>query len=298
MRILLTGGTGMIGRALCRRWQEQGHDLIIWSRRPQQVPSVCKGARGVARLQEIAADEVIDVVVNLAGAPIADRRWSESRRKVLWQSRVELTRELVSWLGQRPSVPRILLSGSAVGWYGEGGDQSFDESTPAGKPDFASALCAAWEQEAKSAAALGVRVVLLRTAPVLARKEGMLTRLVLPFSLGLGGRLGSGQQWMPWIHLDDAVGLIDFLLQQDACSEVFNVCAPEPVRNSEFTRALARVLRRPAILAVPAWVLKLLLGDMSALLLGSQRVYPQRALAAGYRFRYPELAPALQSLLR
>jgi len=298
MRILLTGGTGMIGRALCRKWKDQGHDLIVWSRRPQQVPALCSGARGAARLDEIDSHELIDAVVNLAGAPIADRPWTEARRKVLWRSRVDLTRELVSWLGQQRQLPSTLLSGSAAGWYGQGGDQQLDETSPAGKVDFASQLCAAWESEAERARELGMRLVLLRTAPVLAPEGGMLARLVPLFSLGLGGRLGSGQQWMPWIHLDDQVGLIEFLLQHEECVGVFNACSPEPVRNAAFTQALARTLRRPAILPAPSWALKLALGEMSALLLGSQRIYPRRTRDAGYRFRHPELEPALQNLLR
>jgi uncharacterized protein (TIGR01777 family) len=297
MRILLTGGTGMIGRALCRRWQSQGHDLIVWSRRPQQVPALCSGARGVAKLREIESDEAIDAVVNFAGAPIADWPWTAARREILWQSRVDLTRELVSWLGQQRQVPSTLLSGSAVGWYGEGGDRQLDETSPAGKEDFASRLCAAWEHEGERAGEFGMRVVLLRTAPVLAPKKGMLARLVPQFSLGLGGRLGSGQQWMPWIHLDDQVGLIEFLLQREECAGVFNACSPDPVRNAAFTQALARTLRRPAILPAPSWVLKLALGEMSTLLLGSQRINPRRTLDAGYRFYHPKLEPALHNLL-
>ncbi|WP_159912476.1 TIGR01777 family oxidoreductase [Pantoea sp. 18069] len=298
MRILLTGGTGLIGRALCQHWQRQGHELFVWSRRPEQVAALCSGARGVARLQELDGAPAMDAVVNLAGAPIADRRWTRARRELLWRSRVDLTRTLVDWMGRQPAPPRVLLSGSAVGWYGDGGDQPLDENSAATRADFGSRLCAAWEQEARQARQWGVRVALLRTAPVLAPQGGVLGRLLPPFRLGLGGRLGSGRQWMPWIHIDDMVALIDHLLRRDDCSGVFNACAPEAVRNLEFTRTLAHALHRPAVLPAPAWALRLALGEMSVLLLGGQRLSPRRTQAAGFEWRHPTLAPALAQLLR
>ncbi|WP_019938733.1 TIGR01777 family oxidoreductase [Bordetella sp. FB-8] len=298
MKILLTGGTGLIGRALCRRWAGDGHHLIVWSRRPKEVPALCSGARGVARLEEIDDVDTPDAVVNLAGAPIADRPWSAARKKLLWDSRVALTRELVQWLGCLPLPPRVLLSGSAAGWYGDRGEQSIDETdTTGGSPgDFGSRLCAAWEDEARRAQTAHTRVVLLRTASVLAAQGGMLARLRLPFRLGLGGRLGSGRQWLPWIHLDDATGLIDFLLEHEDCRGPYNICAPRSVRNADFTRALAASLRRPACLPVPAWALRLGLGEMSGLLLGGQRLLARRADEAGYRFQFPDLDAALRDL--
>jgi len=297
MRILLTGGTGLIGRELCRLWAAQGHELVVWSRRPEQVAALCSGARGIARLDQLDAGAPLDAVVNLAGAPIADRPWTAKRRQLLWDSRIALTRELVDWLASRPLKPRVLLSGSAVGWYGDGGERRLDESSPAGSEDFASQLCFAWEEAAQRAAELGIRVVLIRTAPVLAAKGGMLGRLLLPFRLGLGGPMGSGRQWMPWIHIADEVGLIDFLLQHEGCSGPYNACAPMPVRNAEFARSLGRVLHRPALLPAPACVLRLALGEMADLLLGGQHLQPQRTLDAGYRFRFPELEAALTDLL-
>ncbi|MBP7327528.1 MAG: TIGR01777 family oxidoreductase, partial [Alicycliphilus sp.] len=205
MRILLTGGTGLIGRALCQHWQRQGHDLFVWSRDPAQVPRLCSGAQGIAQLQALDGSAPLDAVVNLAGAPIADRPWTAARRDLLWRSRVDLTRTLVDWMGRQAAPPRVLLSGSAVGWYGDRGEQWLAEDSAPGNADFGSRLCVAWEQEAERARQWGVRVALLRTAPVLAPQGGMLARLLPPFRLGLGGRLGSGQQWMPWIHLDDQV---------------------------------------------------------------------------------------------
>ena len=297
MRILLTGGTGLIGRALCEHWQRQGHELFVWSRRPDQVAALCSGARGVAQLQQLEGLPPLDAVVNLAGAPIADRPWTKARRELLWRSRVDLTRTLVEWLGRQRVPPRVLLSGSATGWYGDGGEQPLDEHSAAVQPDFGSRLCAAWEQEADKARQAGMRVALLRTAPVLAPQGGVLGRLLPPFRLGLGGRLGSGRQWMPWIHIDDQVALIDHLLQRDDCSGIFNACAPAPVRNLEFTQTLARALHRPAVLPAPAWALRLALGEMSVLLLGGQRLAPRRAQDAGFEWRQPTLAPALAQLL-
>jgi len=296
MRILLTGGTGLIGRALCQYWRSQGRQLWGWSRNPLQVPELCSGAQGIARLQDLDDVGPMDAVINLAGAPIVDRPWTEARRTVLWRSRVDLTRTLVDWMGRQTVPPRILLSGSAVGWYGDRGDEWLNEDSEPGQNDFGSRLCVAWEQEAQRASQWGVRVALLRTAPVLAAQGGMLTRLLPVFRLGLGGRLGDGRQWMPWIHIDDQVALIDHLLRHE-CSGAFNACAPEAVRNSDFTRRLARALRRPAMMPVPAWALRLALGEMSVLLLGGQRLAPIRAEAAGFTWKHPELTEALAQLL-
>lgn len=293
----MTGGTGLIGQALCRHWGAQGHALVVWSRTPERVAASWASAQGVASLRELDAAEPFDAVVNLAGAPIADRPWTQHRRKVLWRSRIDLTRELVDWLGQSAQRPRVFLSGSATGWYGDRADVQLDEGSSPGHADFGSRLCVAWEDEAKRAEQLGTRVVLLRTAPVLARNGGMLPRLRLPFSMGLGGRLGSGRQWMPWIHLDDEVGLIDFLLQREDCRGAFNACAPHLVCNAEFAQALARALHRPMLFSVPEWALRMALGEMSVLLLGSQRVAPTRAMEAGYRFRFSRLEDALTDLL-
>ena len=298
MHILLTGGTGLIGRALCAHWKAQGHRLTVWSRQPEHVGALCAGAHGVARLSDVAPDNAPDVVVNLTGAPIADRPWTAARRRQLWASRVDVTDELVRWMGQLPRTPQALLSASAVGWYGDRQEQALDEhSPPPTVADFGSTLCQAWEAAALRARALGVRVALLRIAPVLAPQGGMLARLRLPFMLGLGGRLGSGAQWMPWVHVDDVVGLFDHVLCNPGCQGVFNACAPGAVRNAAFTQALAGALHRPAILPAPAWALRLLLGDMAVLLLGSQQVQPQRTLQAGYAFRHPELGAALRPLV-
>ena len=298
MHILLTGGTGLIGRALCQLWLRQGYQLTVWSRRPERVAALCgNGVRGIARLEELA-DAPLDAVINLAGAPIADRPWTNKRKALLWDSRVALTERLLAWLEARPQRPRVLISGSAVGWYGDGGERELHESDAPVVEDFAAQLCGAWEETAQRAEALGMRVVLLRTGLVLASDGGFLKRLLLPFRLGLGGPIGNGRQWMPWIHLQDQIGLIDFLLQRDDARGPYNACAPQPARNRDFARALGRALHRPALLPVPGPLLRLGLGELSGLLLGGQKALPQRALADGYVFRFTDLDSALADLLK
>ncbi len=201
MHILLTGGTGLMGRRLCARWRQAGHRLTVFSRRPQQVESLCGvGVRGIDRFDEYG-DQPLDAVVNLAGEPIADKPWSHKRKALLWESRVRLTERLVEWLDAREQRPDLLLSGSAVGWYGDSGERPVTEEGAAAGEDFASELCLAWEQIAREAEKLGTRVVLLRTGLVLAPEGGFLGRLLPLYRLGLGGPLGDGRQWMPWIHL-------------------------------------------------------------------------------------------------
>lgn len=297
MHILLTGGTGLIGRGLCRHWTQQGHQLTVWSRTPQRVAELCGAqVRGIGGLDEIG-EQALDAVVNLAGAPIADRPWTRKRKSLLWASRITLTEQLLAWLQQRQQKPRVLLSGSAVGWYGDGGERELKEDSPQITDDFGAQLCGAWEETAQRAEALGIRVVLVRTGLVLAADGGFLARLLLPFRLGLGGPVGDGRQWMPWIHLADQIALIDFLLQQDQASGPYNACAPEPVRNADFARALGRVLHRPALLPAPAFLLRMAFGELAGLLLGGQRALPARLQDAGFRFRFTDLDIALADLL-
>lgn len=297
MHILLTGGNGLIGQHLCQFWRGQGHRLTVWSRRPEQVPRLCgTGVRGIARLEDLAADEPVDAVINLAGAPIAERPWTGARRNLLWASRITLTEQLLAWLGSREQRPEVLISGSAVGWYGDGGERELTEASPPVREDFASQLCIAWEETALRAESLGIRVVLVRTGLVLASDGGFLSRLRLPFKMGLGGPLGNGRQWMPWVHIEDQVALIDFLLQRKDASGPYNACAPEPVRNRAFAKALGRAMHRPAFMPLPGLLLKAGLGELSTLLLGGQRARPVRLLAAGFTFRFNDLQSALDNL--
>ncbi|WP_342654469.1 TIGR01777 family oxidoreductase [Pseudomonas sp. F3-2] len=296
MHILLTGGTGLIGRRLCRHWLDLGHQLTVWSRRPDEVPRLCgAGVRGIAHPDDLGAQQV-DAVVNLAGAPIADRPWTRKRKMLLWDSRITLTEQLVTWLERREQKPAVLISGSAVGWYGDGGERELDETCAPVSEDFASRLCIAWEETAQRAEAMGIRVVLLRTGLVLASEGGMLQRLLPPFKLGMGGPIGNGRQWMPWVHIDDQIAAIDFLLNRDDAQGPYNACAPSPVRNRDFAKTLAAILHRPAFMPMPAVALRLLLGELSILLLGGQRARPGRLLQAGFTFRFTDLRAALEQL--
>ena len=297
MKILITGGTGVIGQALCAALLKDRHTLTVLSRNPATVPTKCgAGVRAIASLAEWRADKNFDAVINLAGEPIVDARWSAARKQRLWASRVTLTQELVARIAAANQKPAVLLSGSAIGYYGDCGDATINESSPVGA-DFGAELCAAWEAAAQKAVESGVRVCLLRTGLVLSASGGLLAKMRLPFSLGLGARLGNGRQWMSWIHIDDYVALVLRLLAQADASGAINMTAPVPVTNAEFTASLARALHRPACLAAPAPILKLALGERSVLLLGGQRVLPTKAEALGYDFVHRTLDAALQSLL-
>lgn len=295
MHILLTGGTGLIGRQLCRHWLAQGHRLTVLSRTPESVARIC-GAQvlGVGRLQDVIG--AVDAVVNLAGAPIADRPWTHKRKALLWSSRISLTESLLAWLERLEQKPAVLISGSAVGWYGDGGERELTEDSGPVQDDFPSQLCIAWEETAARAVALGIRVVLVRTGLVLAAEGGFLSRLLLPFKLALGGPIGNGRQWMPWVHIRDQIALIDFLLHKADARGPYNACAPHPVRNREFAKTLGQVLHRPAFMPMPAFALKVGLGELSGLLLGGQKALPERLLAAGFTFQFTELRAALDDL--
>jgi uncharacterized protein (TIGR01777 family) len=297
MHILLTGGTGLIGRRLCKHWLAQGHQLTVLSRKPDEVPRLCGAeVRGIAHPDDVGSQHV-DAVVNLAGAPIADRPWTRKRKVLLWDSRITLTEQLVTWLERREQKPDVFISGSAVGWYGDGGERELDENSPPVSEDFASRLCIAWEETAQRAEAFGIRVVLVRTGLVLASEGGMLQRLLPPFKLGMGGPIGNGRQWMPWVHIEDQIALIDFLMKRDDARGPYNACAPSPARNRDFAKTLASVLRRPAFMPMPAVALRLLLGELSILLLGGQRARPDRLQEAGFTFRFTDLRAALENLL-
>jgi uncharacterized protein (TIGR01777 family) len=303
MEILLTGGTGLIGRALCAPLLAAGHRLTVLSRRPDQVEALCgEGVQALARLADWEPERHFDAVINLAGAPIVDRPWTTARRRVLWESRVTLTEELVAAIGRAHTKPVVLLSGSAIGFYGDQGEAVCSDAqveSPLGHGmDFGGRLCAAWEAAARHAEGFGVRVCLLRTGLVLARQGGFYARLHLPFSLGLGTRLGHGRQWMSWIHIEDYVGAVLALLRDDALRGAYNLTAPQPARNAEFTAALATSLHRPAFFVAPACLIRLGLGQRAYFLLGGQKVLPQRLEAAGFAFRHAVLAEALAALAR
>ena len=295
MHILMTGGTGLIGRKLCRHWLAQGHRTTVWSRDPDTVAKVCgPEVLGVRRLQDVVGS--VDAVVNLAGAPIADHHWTKKRKVVLWSSRILLTETLLAWMKIQTQKPAVLISGSAVGWYGNCGDRKLTEDSGPEQGDFSRHLCVAWEEAALRAEDLGVRVVLVRTGLVLAEEGGFLSRLLLPFKLALGGPIGDGRQWMPWVHIKDQISLIDFLLHKTDASGPYNACAPCPVRNMEFAKTLGMVLHRPSFIPMPAFVLKIGLGELSGLLLGGQRAMPKKLLSAEFTYQFPQLKAALEDL--
>jgi hypothetical protein len=298
MNYLITGGTGLIGTRLCQKLQAAGHTVIVLSRSRDKVHRRCGlSAVAITSLNEIGHNEQVDVIINLAGAPIADARWSKHRKQILEQSRIGITEQLVDWIAKRDKKPLALISGSAVGWYGDQQDRLINEQSSF-NDEYAHRLCERWEQAALKARDFGVRVCIVRTGLVLAADGGFLQRLLLPFKLGLGGPVSDGQQYMPWIHLEDIANLFIFLSKQPQAEGAFNGTAPMPVTNAEFSRSLAQKLHRPAFMMVPACVLKLALGEMSQLLLGGQRAQPEKARAAGFQFEYTDLKSALDNVLQ
>jgi uncharacterized protein (TIGR01777 family) len=298
MRVVISGASGLVGTALLRALRAEGVQASSLARPSKPLSE--GDVRWDPRTGEVdlAALEGADAVVHLAGASIASGRWTEARKQLLRTSRVDATRNLVSALARMERKPSVLISASAVGYYGNRGDEVLTEASPPGD-DFLARLAVDWEAEAARAEQHGIRVVLLRFGVILAREGGALERMLLPFRLGLGGRLGSGRQWMSWIALADAVRLIQHALSNAELRGPVNAVAPNPVTNAEFTKTLGRVLRRPVIFPVPAFALRLLLGELAdALLLSSQRVLPQRLLERNYRFLHAELDDALAKILQ
>ncbi|HWQ34151.1 MAG TPA: TIGR01777 family oxidoreductase [Blastocatellia bacterium] len=298
MKLLITGATGLVGRTLCRWLKDDGHSIVALSRTPD--PARVPQADAVfawqpeAGMPPAAAFEGVDGVIHLAGESVAAQRWTAEHKRRVRDSRVLGTRHLVEAMQALAAPPKVFISASAVGFYGDRGDEVLDENSPPGH-GFLSEVCVEWEREAQRAAEFSVRVALLRIGVVLSPQGGALTQMLPIFRLGLAGKLGSGRQWFPWIHLDDVVGIIRFTLEQPVSGPV-NVTAPGIVTNAEFTEALARVLHRPAFFAAPAFGLKLVMGEMAAVVLASQRAVPQAVLEAGYKFRYPELRSALTDI--
>jgi len=294
---LITGGTGLIGRAIIEKLHLQHHEVIVLTRDKQKAQKLLgEQVTAVEDVQHIKDTQPVDCVINLAGAPIADKRWSDTQKARLRASRVALTEQLVDWITRRANKPESLISGSAVGWYGDQGSEELTERSDY-KDDFAHQLCEEWEQAALKAESAGIRVALVRTGLVIAAKGGFLNKMLPPFKLGLGGPIATGEQFMPWIHLHDIRDLFLFLAQNTATQGVFNGTAPHPVTNAEFSTTLASVLQRPAFFRVPASVLKLGFGEMADLLLGGQNAIPEKARAAGFQFTYTELKPALSNVL-
>jgi uncharacterized protein len=296
--VLVTGGTGFVGSRLIETLLRAGHDVTVLTRcRANAVALAMMGpVRVITSLDQIASDEKLDAIVNLAGEPISNGPWTRAKRLQIVRSRLLVTNDVVRLIKRLEEKPSVLISGSAIGWYGLRDDQPLTEAN-LGTPCFSRRICVAWERAAVRAEKQGVRTVLLRTGLVLDSDGGMLARMLAPFEFGLGGRFGNGHQWMSWIHRDDLVRLVLHCIATPALQGPVNATAPEPVTNRVFTMSLARALARPAVIPVPAWPLRAALGDFAEeLLLHGQRVFPQAAQQSGFRFFYPTIDQALQMI--
>jgi hypothetical protein len=301
VRTIISGATGFLGRALVRALRADGHEVAILSR---------SGARGDAGFEVVrwqpdggtgpwaAQLEGADYVINLAGEPIAARRWSRAQKQRIFDSRILATRSLAAAIAQASHPPAVLVSGSGVGYYGPRGEEVVAEETGPGS-DFLAEVCKAWEAEAIGAERSGVRVALIRTGLVLEADGGALREIVRPFRMFVGGPLGTGRQYMPWIHRDDWIGIVRMLLRSPDALGAFNGTGPAPVTNAEFSRALGGAIGRPSFMRAPAPALRMLLGEMAdSLLLTGQRAVPARALASGYQFKYRTLEEAFASIFK
>ncbi len=301
MKILIAGSSGLVGTALGSVLARAGHTVCRLVR-PQSAAG--EGAtEGFAVAWNPGTGELggagvgADAVVNLAGASIADGRWSKQRKELLRASRIDTTRALVNALAKMNARPSVLVSASAIGFYGNRGDETLTEESKPGT-GFLSGLSQEWEAEALKAEALGIRVVLARFGIILAREGGALPKMLTPFKLGVGGRLGNGKQWMSWVTLEEAVGILRFVIENALLRGAINVVSPQPLQNAAFTKALAKAMHRPALFPAPAFALRLALGEMAnALLLSSQRVAPQALQKLGYRFLHTDLNSALAKVL-
>lgn len=297
MRILISGASGLVGKALVSALRADGHSVARLVRPGSAALAGDIPWDPTAATTNVSAMEGVEAVVHLSGASIARGRWTPARKAILRSSRIDTTRVLVDALASLRQKPRVFVCASAIGYYGNRGDEILIESSAIGM-DFIALLVRDWEAEATRAEANGIRTALLRFGVILSSEGGALPQMLLPFRFGLGGRLGSGRQWMSWIALEDAVGIVRATIANEQLSGPLNVVAPNPMRNADFTRMTATVLHRPAIFAAPEFALRIALGEMAdALLLASQRVIPERLLAAGYSFQFAEFESALRNVL-
>ena len=307
MRVVIAGGTGFLGSPLAETYAEDGHDVRLLTRSLAAGESRHEPGTGVPGISRVgwkpdgetgawvACISGADAVINLAGASIGGKRWTPQRKAELRDSRLLATRSLAAAIAQAPMAPRLFISSSAVGYYGPSGDEAKTERSPAGT-DFLAHLCEDWEAEARKAAREGMRLAIIRTGIVLEKSGGALAQMMTPFRFFVGGRLGSGRQYMSWIHRLDWIELVRWIVQTPEADGVFNLTAPHPVSNKEFARALGRALKRPALLPAPGFALKVVLGEFAHSVLTGQRVLPEHAQALGYHFRYPELDIAFRGI--
>jgi uncharacterized protein (TIGR01777 family) len=306
MRVFVAGGSGMVGARLVRALHGRGDHVVLLTRRPeavrQSLGSACTVVAGDPVQPGPWAEAVddCDAVVNLTGENLFNRRWNDAFKKQLRDSRVLSTQNVVQALARRPTtaagVPKVLVNASATGYYGPHGDEELTEESPPGD-DFLARLCVEWEQAAREAEGHGLRAVLVRTGVVLGRDAGAIPKMLTPFKLGVGGPIGSGRQWLSWVHHADIVGILLLALDNAAAAGPVNGTAPQPVTNRDFSRALGRALHRPAFLPTPGFALKLGLGEVAEVLTAGQRVLPAKALALGYKFKFPDIDAALADVL-
>jgi len=302
MRIIITGGTGLIGKALSTALLADGHQVIVLSRNPDKAINTPSGLQlekwdgkstaGWGHLVDGAG-----AIVNLAGEGIADGRWSAERKKLIRESRVHVGLAVQDAVKQATEKPKVVLQSSAVGYYGPTKDEMITENSPPGA-DFLAKVCFDWEASTVPLVQMGIRRPVLRTGVVLSTEGGAFPKMMLPFKFFAGGPIGSGKQWLPWIHLEDEVRAIQFLLNHESATGPFNLAAPTPVTNKEFGKTLGKVMERPALAPAPAFVMKTVFGEMSTVLLDGQRAIPNRLEEAGFTFKFPTLEAALRDLLK
>ena len=297
--ILLTGGSGFIGQQLVPVLLKSGHSITIFTRNPKKTSAIFQQqVSTIENLSELSEDQHFDAVINLAGQGIGDQRWTDTVKQQLRDSRLITTGDLVSYFKRAKQKPAVFISGSAIGVYGLHGDEKLDEQAT-GDDSFSSKLCRDWEAQAAGAEALGIRCCYLRTGVVLGKNGGALSKMLPPFKMALGGPMGSGKQWMSWVHMDDLVSAIIYALETPSLHGPINGTAPNPVSNQEFASTLGAALKRPAIIPMPAFVLKLMMGEMAEeLLLSGQRVVPAKLTESGFEFKFPHLEAALGDILR
>jgi uncharacterized protein (TIGR01777 family) len=321
MKVLISGGTGFIGQSLVHALLSRGDKVCLLVRNHQKAKKIFQNfflktsaiktstiknsavkkndiEKNITLVESLTnLDEAFDAVINLAGEPIVDKRWTPSRKKTLINSRIETTKAIVDWVNTRDQKPQVFISASAIGYYGNHPEnKNLDESAES-RACFSSDLCRQWEAEANKLSSSAVRVCTVRIGVVLEKNGGALQRMLMPYRMGMGGVMGSGQQWFSWIHRDDMIALLLFLLDVQTISGPVNATAPNPVSHKILTKSLAKALSRPAFLPMPSWLVKILFGEASELLIEGQKVYPAKLLNSGYAFLYPELEPALNDIL-
>ncbi len=297
MKILVVGGSGFIGKDLCYQLLKNRHQVSVFTRAMKEHPEWPLSINFINEL--ISDDDYYDVIINLAGESLNKKRWNEEVKKNIYESRIQTTQKIINFIEESKLKPKLFISGSAVGYYGNHDNQIFTEESIPKDNGFTHKLCADWEKTAEQALKYGVRVCLLRTGIVLGKNGGALKEMILPFNFGLGAKLGNGKQWMSWIHMEDAVGAIIFLINNDSLKGAFNLTAPEATNNQTFSSELAAALHRPCFLTMPKIVVEMLFGEMGkTLLLNGQKVVPAKLLNSGYQFKFSNISLALENILK